>query len=167
MPDLALVLEGDQCADRVLQRHLRVGPVELVERDLFELEPPQTTLAGLDQVLWPPVGRPLSRSGAHEAAFGRDHEIIRVRVERLADQFLAHVWPVGIGGVEKVHAELDRAAQHRLRLVAVGGLTPDAPTRDTHGAKAEAVDGQVAADINRAGHSGVPALRSDIDGDSL
>jgi hypothetical protein len=129
--------------------------VELVERDLVELEPPQASLAGRDQVLWPAVGRPLSRTGALEAAFGRDHEIIWVRVERLTDELLADVGPVGVGGVDEVDAELDRAAQHRLRLVAVSGRAPDTVTGDPHGAEAQAVDRQVAAHVDRAGHSGV------------
>jgi hypothetical protein len=74
--------------------------VELVERDLLQLEPPQASLAGLDQVLRPAVDRPLPGTGALEAAFGRDHKIIRVR------------------------AQLDRRVPHRLRLVAIGGLAP-------------------------------------------
>jgi len=57
VPDLALILEGDEGTDRVLQRHCGVGPVELVERDLLEFEPPQTSLGGLDQVLRPAVDR--------------------------------------------------------------------------------------------------------------
>ena len=109
VPDLALLLEGDQCADRVLQRYRGVGPVELVERDLLELEPPQASLAGLDQVVRPAVLRPLPGTGALEAALGRDHEIIRVRRQRLADELLADVRTVGVGGVDEVDAELDRA----------------------------------------------------------
>jgi hypothetical protein len=133
--------------------------VELVERDLFKLEPPQASLTGLDQVLRPAVGRPPSRTGALEAALGRDHEVVRVRVQGLAYEFLADVGPVGVRGVDEVDAELDRAAQHRLRLVAVRGLAPDAVTGDAHGPEAEAVDRQVAAHIDRAGHSGVHGFR--------
>ena len=129
VPDLALLLEGDECTDRVLQRHRGVGPVELVQRDLFELEPSQASLAGLDQVVRPAVLRPLPGTGALEAALGRDHEIIRVRRQRLADELLADVRTVGVGGVDEVDAELDRAPQHRLRLVAVGGLAPDSRGR--------------------------------------
>ncbi len=99
---LPWLLEGHQGTDRVLQRHCGVGPVELVERDLVELEPPQAALAGRDQVLGPAVGRPLSRTGALKAAFGRDHQIIWVRRERLADELLADVGPVGVGGVDEV-----------------------------------------------------------------
>jgi hypothetical protein len=47
---------------------------------------------------------------------------------------------VRVGGVDEVRAELDCAAQHRFRHIAVRGRTSDAGTRDTHGAEAEAVD---------------------------
>ena len=83
MLDLALLLEGDQGTDRVLERHSRVRPVELVERDLFKLQPAQATLTGLEEVLRPTIGRPLSGTGALEAALGCDHQIVWVRVERL------------------------------------------------------------------------------------
>jgi len=62
-----------------------VGPVELVERDLLEPQPAQAALAGLDQVLGPAVDRPLAGARALQAALGRDHEVIRVRVQGLAD----------------------------------------------------------------------------------
>ena len=72
--------------------------------------------------------------------------------------------PVGVGGVDEVDAELDRAAQDRLRLVAVGGRAPDAGAGDPHRAEAEAVDGQVAADTDRAGRTGwYPGFDSDMD----
>ena len=56
--DLALVLQVDQRADRLLERHRRVGPVELVERDLVEPQPargcPRTPRGGA------PAGRSAS-----------------------------------------------------------------------------------------------------------
>jgi hypothetical protein len=147
--DLARVLQLDQRADGVLDRHRGVGPVELVERDLVELEPPQAALARLPQVVRMPVDRPLTGPGALQPALGGDHEVVRVRVERLADQLLADVRPVGVGGVDEVDAQLDRAAQHRLRLVPVGRRTPDPVPGDPHGPKPEAVDRQVPADVDR------------------
>jgi hypothetical protein len=79
-------------------------------------------------------------------------------VERLADELFADVRPVRVGGVDEVDAELDRAAQHRLRLVAVSRRTPDTVTGDTHGAEAEAVHRKVAAHIDRSGILGVERL---------
>ena len=51
----------------------------------------------------------------------------------------------------KLTPELDGAAQHRLGLVAVGRLAPDARAGDAHGAEAEPVDREVAADVDGPG----------------
>ena len=48
-------------------------------------------------------------------------------------------------------AELDGAAQHADRLVVVARRPPHAGAGELHGAVAEAVDGQVAADGERGG----------------
>ena len=76
--DLALVLQGDEGADRVLERHRRVGAVELVQGDLVEPEPPQAALACLTQVLGPAVGIPPPGARPHEAALGGDDQIVRI-----------------------------------------------------------------------------------------
>ena len=151
---LPCVLQLDQGADRLLERHLRVGPVELVQRDLLQAQPAQAALAGRAEVLGPAVGRPPPGPGAFEAALGGDDQVVGIRVQRLGDQRLADVGTVGVGGVDEVDAELDRPAQHRLGLVAVRRLTPDAVTGDPHRAEAETVHGEVAADVDGAGGGG-------------
>ena len=50
-------------------------------------------------------------------------------MQRLGDQLLADVRTVRVGGVDEVDAELDGPAEHRLGLVAVAGLAPDARAR--------------------------------------
>src|SRR6266704_731049 len=55
-------------------------------------------------------------------------------------------WAVGVGGVEVVDAEGDRAAQQVLRGVGVGGMVPVARAGQLHGAVAKPVHRQVAAD---------------------
>ena len=152
--DLPLGLQLDERAERVLERHLRVGPVELVERDLLEPEALQAAVARVAQVLGAPVRRPPVRAGPLEPALGRDHEILGVRRERLGDERLADIRTVGVGGVDEVHAALDRAPEHRLRGVPVRGLAPDPCPGDAHRAEAEPVDGEVTADIDRAGRAG-------------
>src|SRR6266511_2762242 len=58
---------------------------------------------------------------------------------------------VGVSGVEMVDAQLDRAAQQALGSVRVGGVVPMAWTGQLHGAVAEPVYRQVAADEVLAG----------------
>ncbi len=93
MADLALVLQLDEGADRLLQRHRRIGAVELVEGDLLQAQPPQAALARRAQVLGAAVGGPPSGPGRYEAALGGDDEIVRIGVQRLGDQLLADVGP--------------------------------------------------------------------------
>ena len=95
-----------------------------------------------------PDRQPDVRAGAGQAALGGD-DARRVRVQRLADQVLADVRAVAVGGVDEVDAELDRAAQDGAGVVEVGGRAPDAVAGDAHGAEAEPVDGEVAADGGR------------------
>ena len=51
------------------------------------------------------------------------------RMERLADEFLGHIGPVGIGGIDEVHAELRQALQRRPRLSSGGPQMPAPVTR--------------------------------------
>jgi hypothetical protein len=82
---LALAAELGERADRVGERHLRVGPVQLVEVDPVQPQPPQARLARRPQVLGPAVGVDAGGRGAglHDAALGRDDEAQRVRVQSL------------------------------------------------------------------------------------
>jgi hypothetical protein len=141
---LALVLQFLQRPDRFLVRHPRVGAVQLVEVDRLDPQPPQRALAGLAQVLGPPFRLPLAGAGAQEAALGRDHQALGVGVQRLGQQLLADRGAVGVGGVDQVDAELDRAPQHRQRRLVVGRVAPDALAGDPHRAEPESPHLQLA-----------------------
>ena len=65
---------------------------------------------------------------------------VLVRVERLGQDFLADVGPVGVGGVDEVHAQLHGAAYDGDGGLPVGRLAPDAVPDDAHGAEAQAMD---------------------------
>ena len=69
-------------------------------------------------------------------------------MERLADELLRHVRPVGIGSVDEVDAELRQALQRAYDLKLVFRRTPNAFPGDAHGAEAEAMDFDLAADLN-------------------
>ena len=116
VPDLALVLQLDQRADRVHEVDLRVGPVELIERDLVHLQAAEAALAGFAQVLGSAVGLPPARAGSGQTALGGDDQVVGVGMQRLGEQVLADVGSVGVGGVDEVHAELDYPAQRGDRL---------------------------------------------------
>ena len=95
---------------------------------------------------------------AQEAALGGDDEVVRVRVQRLADQLLVGVRAVDVGGVDEGDASLDDLAQQVDAFVVVGVLAPDLRAGQLHCAVADAAHGQVTADGDR-GWSVVPLLR--------
>ena len=67
-------------------------------------------------------------------------------MERLGDQVLAHLGPVGVRGVDQVDAQLDDAPEEALGLLRVVRRAPDALPGDPHGAETKAVDLEVTAD---------------------
>ena len=67
-------------------------------------------------------------------------------MQRRTDELLGDVRAVGLGGVDEVDAELDRAAQGRYGTRAVLRRAPGTRAGDLHGAVAEPGDPQLAAD---------------------
>ena len=150
--DLSLGTQLGKRSERVLERDGRVDDVEVEEVDPLEPEPAQARLARRPQALRPPVGGPAPRALPRETGFRRDHEPLRIRVQRLGDQRLAHLGPVGVCRVDQVHAQLDGPPEQPPRLVRLRRRAPDARACERHGAEPEAAHLQLAADENRVGH---------------
>ena len=108
-------------------------------------------------------------AGFHEASaprgradLGDDHEIVAIRVQRLADDLVGDVRAVVVARVDVVDAALDRLAQHGDGLRAILRRSEDTLAGELHGAVAEAVDRAVAegerAGFFKTGHDGTPLL---------
>src|SRR5215211_4094750 len=140
MANLALVAQIAKGSDRLLKRHDRVGCVQLVEVDAVYAQPPEASLAAFPQPLWPSV---LETAVAWpEAALRRNHEIFRVGIQRLRDQFLADLRPVRVGRVDQVNPELEDPAEQLLRCVPIlrrprAPLTQNAKRPETEPANLE------------------------------
>ena len=67
-------------------------------------------------------------------------------MQRLGDEFLGHVRSVRVGRVDEIHSELDGAAKHADGFFLVRRLSEDARAGDAHGAKAHAIDDEIAAE---------------------
>ena len=78
-------------------------------------------------------------------------------MQDLADQVLADERAVAVGGVDQVDAELWQLCQGLACRLGIGRVTPDALAGDAHGAEAEAIDLEVAADLERAARGCVDA----------
>src|SRR5215211_4351507 len=124
--------------------------MQLVEIYALHLKSTQAALARLAQVLGTTVGDP-STTRAREAALGSYDQIIRVGVERFGDQALRDLRTVGVGGVNKVHPQLDSPPEHAAGLLRIVGFTHDTLPRQAHGAEAQAIDEEVVAQRKRAG----------------
>jgi len=152
--DEAVLLGFLQEFQRVLERHLGVDAVQLVEVNLIELEAFEAAVQHFLQVLGAGINGPHVGPGAQQPALGADDQALFVRVQRLGNQFFRHVGAVAVGGVDEVNAQLHGRPQHADGLVVVGRGPPNAFAGDAHGPVAEAVHGEVAADGERGGVSG-------------
>lgn len=151
--DLALVLQGQQLADLVLEREVLVDAVQLEQVDGVHAQPAQAQLAFLPQITGVAQRDPDVRPGAQQARLGRDHQAV-VGMQRLVDDLLGEVRAVGVRGVDEIHPELDGAAQHPDAFVAVVGRAPHALRGKAHRPEAESVDGQISAEGERSRRPG-------------
>jgi hypothetical protein len=135
--------------DGLLERGVgkRTG-VQVVEVDVIKPEAAHAHVGGLAEI---PLGAGRTHVGvlgaaAQEAALGGDHEVVRVRVQRLADQLFVGVRPVGVSGVDEGNPGCNHLAKEADALVVVGVLAPDLRTGQLHGSIADRANGKVATD---------------------
>src|SRR6266516_7392702 len=124
--------------------------MQLRHNDSLQLQASETPLTSGPQMLGatsllPPIG-----SRAQRSRLGGDDEVVRIWMKRLRDELFAHLGSVGVRRVDQCDAELHGPTHDGDRLVVIARLSPNPLARDPHGAEAEAVDRQVAADGERA-----------------
>jgi hypothetical protein len=147
-PDLARVEQLGQGAHGLLERHLGVGAVELVEPDRLHAEPAQGRVARPLQVLRAAVERPRPVARTRVAALGRHQHlggVAAVGRQRLGDeQFVVPgvggVEVVGVGRVDQGHAGVEGGVHGRDRTLPVGAALDG----QGHAAQADRADGPVA-----------------------
>ena len=70
MADLPLTLEINEHSHGVVERHARIGTVQLVEINTVSTKTLETRLTGGAQMRWQPVRPPLARAWPCQAALG-------------------------------------------------------------------------------------------------
>ena len=152
--DLAGLLELDERTDRLVVRHARVRRVHLVQVDGVDAQAPQTLVAFLPDVVRVARRRqghvPLEDLCRLEPGLGGDDEVLGIGVQRLGDDLLRLAVAVDVRRVDEVDAAIDDAADQPAGLIAVTGAVGVAGAGDAHGTEAEAPDGEVATDGERA-----------------
>src|SRR5213079_1449625 len=111
--NLALRLQFSQCSDRSFKWYSRISSMKLIDIDSVHPEAPETSFNRFAQVLRTAVVCPLVRARAVPPALGCDHEVLRIRMQRLCNQVFAYVRPVRIRCVDEVDAQLHSAPKHR------------------------------------------------------
>src|SRR5438309_134638 len=116
----------------------------------------KATLDRRPQMLRATILDPFVRPGSLKAGFGRDQEVGRIWMQRFCDETLGNYGSIGVGGVDEIDSQLDRAAKDCDRLVMVLRFSPDAIAGELHCAEAEPVNRNVAnfkcsARFSRAG----------------
>ena len=140
MPDEALGLHVLDHPELILERDERIDSVQLPKVDALKAQPPQRHVHALAQVLRASDRAPLIGALAREAAFRCDEEPL-IRIEGLADEVLAHLRAIRVGGVDEIDAEFNRSTQDLDGSAAICRIAPDAGPGDAHGSKAKAPDG--------------------------
>ena len=78
--------------------------------------------------------QPRAVVAANRADLRDDHEVVRIRMQRLANQLVGDMRPVKVAGIDVIHARRHRLAQHRERGVAVFRRAEHAGPGQLHGA---------------------------------
>ena len=154
VPHLPLGTQLRQRAHGLLERHVRVYAVELVDVDPVEAEATQATLARPAQMLRPTIRMPAAVTRPGQPALRRDHHALGIGMQRLGDQPLAHLRTVRLRRVDEVDAQLDRPSQYGIRGLPVRGLSEDPRARDPHRPVCHAANLEIAAQGQRPGCGG-------------
>ena len=116
MADLALLLQPRHRAHRVLDRHVRIDAVDVVEVDALDIEPFQARLARAFHIIGRAAHAAAAIGRADLAEFRREHDLVAAALDRSAEQLLVAAVAVSIGTVDEVDAKLGRAMHRRNRF---------------------------------------------------
>jgi hypothetical protein len=101
--DLALGHQLSQSAGGVLDRGVRVDPVLVVQVDVVDTEPLQGTFDRSADVSRAAVENTRAATGVRdEAELRRQHNLVAVALEGLADHLFVGVRAVNLGGVDEI-----------------------------------------------------------------
>ncbi len=99
------------CAHRFFDRSCGIDAMLVVKVDGINAQAAQAGLTGAADVVR--FAADASRRGvcgvADDAELGGQHDLIAFAFDRPAHQLFIYVWPIYVGGVEKVDAKFERA----------------------------------------------------------
>ena len=152
--DLARRLQILQRAELSLHRYLWVDPVQLIEIDPVEAQPPQAAFARRLQMVRPPVFNPLVRARPLEAPFRGDDDAFRIRIQSISNDPLTDMGAVRIRRVNEIDPEFDGASHDANGLVSIRGFAPDSLAGQPHRTESEPGHEEIVADQQFAAEAG-------------
>ena len=114
-PDLPLLHQIRQRPDAVLDRHVRVLAVQVIQIDHVGLQARQTVVAHAPQRVGTRVDRPPARLVPEHPALAGEHDVGAMRLEDGAEELLVGAESIEGRGVEHRDAAIERRAQDASR----------------------------------------------------
>ena len=162
--DLALLLGVAEGSKGVFEGDRGIDAVELVEVDAFEPKVAEGEFELLLEIVGAAAGFGFRGPLPRQATFCGNDQVGWIGMEGFGDELFPDLGPVGVGGVEERDAEFEGSAEDVAGVFAGGRFAPGTFADETHGAVGEAVDGEVAAEIEGAGEGCVSHRHSPFDG---
>src|SRR5882762_10805697 len=94
----------------------------------------------------PSVFNPLVRARPLEATLRRDDDAFRIGIQSLSDDSLADIGAVGIGSVNEIDPEFDRASHDANGLAPIRGFAPDSLAGEPHRTQSESSHEEIVGD---------------------
>lgn len=131
MADQALALElgkrRELLLDRALARPVYAADTQIDDVERIRAEVAEVVVDAADEISGGAHRDPGGVVAAHRPDLGDDHQIIRIGMQRLADQMIGDVRAVEIAGVDVIDPACHRFAQHGQGGVAILGRPPNTP----------------------------------------
>src|SRR6266403_5008932 len=155
MADLALLDQFRQRANRFLNWRIRIDAMLVIEVNVFDAQPLQTSFAGLLHV----VGLAVDAAGIGIAGIADNpelcgqHDLVALALDRASDEFFVNVRPVNVSGVEEVNAEFERSVNGRDRF---GVIASGVKLRHAHAAEAKGGNFEAGTSKSAGFHASIP-----------
>src|SRR3981189_1074918 len=120
--------------------------MQLIQINPVQAQPAQAAFAGGSQVFWLSIFDPLVGTWPIKASLGGDHQIFRIRMQRLGYDFFSHARTIGVRRVDEIDSQFDSAPQNPDSLSPICRLAPNSIPRDSHRAESQARNAKIVSD---------------------
>src|ERR1700733_1769437 len=147
-----------QRAHRLLNRSIRIDAMLIIEINVIDAQPPQTSVARFLHIIRLAIDTANIgvRRIADNPKLRGQHNLIAFALDRASDELFILVRSIDIGGVEKVDAQFERPMNSRNRL---GVIASRVKLRHTHAAQTDGGNFEAGTSKIARFHSGFPFIR--------